>query len=244
MTTTSPLIGILAYAIQDPKNTGWFYYANRQQDIDAVQAAGGTPLLLPAMLSLTSIPALLDRLDGIYLAGGGDIDGSLIGCPDHPLIDGIDHQRDEIELEIARLARQRSLPILGICRGCQVVNVAAGGSLVIDIPSEVPGALKHRPSADKKVVSHPVTLLPGSRLDAIYQSANLTVNSYHHQSVALPGSGVTVSAHAPDGVIEAIEANDHPFYMGVQWHPERQAGNPPQIARLFKAFIQAASLSK
>jgi putative glutamine amidotransferase len=242
--TFFPIIGVLAYAVQDPRNPGWFYYANREQDIAAIQVAGGTALLLPATIPLDLIPALLERLDGIYLAGGGDIDGSFFGYDKHPLIKNIDRRRDEIELEIARLARQRALPTLGICRGCQVMNVAAGGSLIIDIHSEILKALQHRPKQGQKVVSHPVTLMESSRLASIYRDTNLTVNSYHHQSVAQPGKGLAPAAYAPDGVVEAIEAGDHPFYIGVQWHPERQAGNPPQITKIFNAFIQAAKRSE
>jgi putative glutamine amidotransferase len=236
----SPLIGIPAYSLPDLKNPGWFYYANRQQDLQAVQAAGGCPILLPTLIKLDQIPALLHRLDGIYLAGGGDIDGDLLGLPHHPLIQSINRQRDEIELSMARLARQRAMPIIGICRGCQIMNVAAGGSLVIDIPSEITNALQHTPYENQKFITHTVNLVEGSQLASIHGAANLTVNSYHHQSAGKPGVGLIYSAHAPDGVVEALEASDHPFYIGVQWHPERSVGNPPEINKIFEAFIQAA----
>jgi putative glutamine amidotransferase len=172
--------------------------------------------------------------------GGGDVDGHFFGESGNPWIQSINLQRDEFELELARLARRSALPTLGICRGCQVLNVAAGGSLVVDILNANPAALKHDPDPDHPLVSHPVELVKTSRLEKIYGTALLTVNSYHHQAVKNTGKGITISAYAPDHTVEGIEASDHPFYIGVQWHPERSKGNQPGIEVIFNALVESA----
>jgi putative glutamine amidotransferase len=238
--TLKPIIGIASGIISDKHNPGWHYYATREQDVAAVMNAGGYPLLLPPVFTSADAGAILDRLDGLYLAGGGDVDGSHYGEAGNLFIKGIQQARDESELALARLARQQAVPTLGICRGCQLLNVASGGSLVADIPSANPAALRHHTNTPSDDASHPVHLVAGTRLAAIYGTLTLSVNSHHHQSVKLPGEGLTITAHAPDGTVEAVEDASLPFYLGVQWHPERSKGNQAGIELIFTELVKAA----
>jgi putative glutamine amidotransferase len=235
-----PIIGIASGYIRDRDNAGWHYYATREQDVAAVVYAGGTPLLIPPVFSPADAGAILESLDGLYLAGGGDVSGAHFGQEGNPFIQGINPKRDECELTLARLARRLGKATLGICRGCQVLNVAAGGSLVVDIQSANPSALRHHTDTTYTDASHPVTLIEGTHLASIYASRLLTVNSHHHQAVNQPGDGLTVSAHAPDGTIEGIEDKTLPFYLGVQWHPERARGNQEGIEIIFSELVKAA----
>ena len=235
-----PIIGIASGYIRDRENAGWHYYATREQDVAAVLAAGGYPILIPPVLKAGDVTSILDHLDGLYLAGGGDVDGSHYGENGNDSIQSVNPDRDESELALARQARRLGKPTLGICRGCQVLNVAAGGSLVVDIPSANPSALRHHTDKTYVDASHPVTLVPGTRLASIYGALALTVNSHHHQAVHQPGDGLVVTAHAPDGIIEGIEDSALPFFLGVQWHPERARGNQEGIEIIFSEFVSAA----
>jgi len=238
--STQPIIGIASGCIADPHHPNWNYYATRHHDVDAVVNAGGYPLLIPPVYTAASVSAVLERLDGLYLAGGGDVNGIHYGQPNHPDIFSINDARDESELALVRLARQLGKPTLAICRGCQVLNVAMGGTLVVDIQSANPAARRHHTDTTFSDASHTVSLVPGTRLAAIYASPTLTVNSHHHQAVYQPGNGLTVTAHAPDGTIEAVEDSALPFFVGVQWHPERAKGNQPGIEIIFAEFVKAA----
>ncbi|MCE1253396.1 MAG: gamma-glutamyl-gamma-aminobutyrate hydrolase family protein [Anaerolineae bacterium] len=234
------VIGVAAYAIADGRHAGWNYYGNREQDIKAIRRAGGTPVLIPPFLEGDDAVGILERLDGLYLAGGGDIDASFLGIPTTPLIQNIDLERDRMELALARLAYRLNLSVLGVCRGSQVMAAALGGRLVIDIPAEIKGAISHNPQEPAEFISHPVQLAADSRLASIYGRQSLMVNSYHHQAVRAPGENLTVTARAADGVVEAVEAPDRDFYVGLQWHPEREAGNDADISKIFDAFVGAA----
>ena len=209
-------------------------------NIDAVLAAGGVPLVLPSHAPEELVPTLLDRLDGLILTGGGDIDAAHFGQERHPQADEPDANRDHFELAAARYAYENRLPTLGYCRGVQVMAVATGGTLWQDIPSQLPGSLTHRyPSDTQSHQFHPVTLLAGSRLAAIMGDETHPVNTFHHQAVQNLGDGLQACAWAPDGVIEAIEAPDR-FFLGVQWHPERLANRDQKALALFEALVQAA----
>ena len=211
--------------------------------VQAVLAAGGVPVILPASLPPAAVPACLERLDGLIISGGGDIDAVHFGQERHPKAGIPDAARDAFELAAARHARQTGLPTLGVCRGVQVLAVAAGGSLWQDIPSQLPESITHRyPSDTQPHELHPVTVQEGSRLAAIMGSEAHPVNSFHHQAVQRPGEGMRACAWAPDGVIEAIEAADG-FFLGVQWHPERLVQRDEKALALFKALIKAAQSS-
>jgi putative glutamine amidotransferase len=207
--------------------------------IAALQRAGAAPLLLPTGIPLARLPALLQRIDGLLLSGGGDIYPARYRQAPHAGLRSVDPSRDALELKLARLAIERQIPVLGICRGLQVLNVTSGGSLYQDLPSQRPSSLEHQPPTPDPTCLHGVRLEPESRLARIVGAKSLEVNSDHHQSIQALGRGWVVAATSLDGVIEAIEYPDHPFALGVQWHPERL---PPgdRSRRLMAAFIRAA----
>ncbi|HEX7127854.1 MAG TPA: gamma-glutamyl-gamma-aminobutyrate hydrolase family protein [Thermodesulfobacteriota bacterium] len=218
-----------------------------------VAAAGGLPVLLPCVAGGSAEPdggdaalvaETIARLDGLILTGGRDVDPRHYGEPPHARLGAIDPARDALELAAVAAARARRLPILGICRGIQVLAVAFGGSLVQDLGSEVAGAIRHEQRLDKRRPSHEVSVEPGSRLAAILgRSGALRVNSYHHQAVRRVPDGFRVSATAPDGVIEAMEAVDprYGFVVGVQWHPEGLWRGDDASRRLFRALVAEAA---
>jgi putative glutamine amidotransferase len=188
--------------------------------------------------------ALIDTLDGVLLTGGGDIDPVLYGEERHPTVEDAEPGRDEFEIDLARRARAADMPLLAICRGAQVLNVAAGGTLVQDIPSAVDTDLSHSLQNPKDCIAHPVQITRGSRLHAalgarVDAACTCRVNSRHHQSVGRIGKELVASAVAPDGVVEAIEDPTAGFCVGVQWHPEN-FWRTGEFRPLFDAFIEAA----
>jgi putative glutamine amidotransferase len=211
--------------------------------VRAVQDAGGLPLILPAALRPEWAQEALSLLDGLLLSGGGDIDPQRYGQEQAPQVAGVDPERDRSELALVRDALQVGKPILAICRGIQVLNVALGGTLHQDIASEIPRALRHRPAAgeDRDAPTHLVEISAGSRLASILGGTQARVNSFHHQAVCDPGRELVVTARAPDGVIEGLEHRTHAFCVGVQWHPEIARGNQEGMERLFAAFVSAAA---
>jgi putative glutamine amidotransferase len=201
------------------------------------------------VLDISESPrALIDTLDGVLLTGGGDIDPVLYGEARHPSVEDAEPGRDEFEIDLARRAMEAGMPLLAICRGAQVLNVAAGGTLVQDIPTAVATELPHSLTRPRDGIAHPIQITRGSRLhDAlgtgVDASCTCRVNSRHHQSVGTLGKGLVASAVAPDGVIEAIEAPDAAFCVGVQWHPEN-FWRTGEFKALFDAFARAAALSR
>ena len=203
--------------------------------IEALLGAGALPVVIPLGLTDEDRRALVARLDGVVLPGGGDIDPAEYGQEPHPALSDVDVLRDSLELNLARDAAQSDLPLLAVCRGVQVLNVALGGTLVQDIPSQVPGAVKHSfrlIDAPREHLAHAVKVAEGSRLAEILGTPITSVNSRHHQSVDKVAPGLEVVAHAPDGVIEGVEHPTHPFLIGVQWHPENLQAIP-EMKRLF-----------
>ena len=190
------------------------------------------------------LPQALEGCSGLMLTGGVDVDPAEYGESDvHPTVE-LDPERDKYELALARLALSRDLPVLAICRGAQVLNTAAGGTLVQDIPSAFPGALNHQETDKKDEFVHDVTVAPGTCLwtllaPQLRDEQSIPVNSRHHQSVASPAPGFIVSAVSPDGIVEAIEKPEAQFCVGVQWHPEnfRRGG---EFNTLFEGFVDAA----
>ncbi len=200
---------------------------------EAVVRAGGTPLILPPLI--TDFAVLLERLDGLILTGGLDLPPEWYGQEAHPNTRLADRRRLESDRVLVEAALSRSIPILAICMGCQLLNVALGGDLIQDIPTQVEGAFPHAP----RETFHRVRIEPGSRLAGIVGRTDLEVNSSHHQAVRWPGRGLRAVAWAPDGVIEAVEGDGERFLLGVQWHPERLHERPEHLA-LFRALVQAA----
>lgn len=194
------------------------------------------------VLEVTESPKqLLGEIDGLLLTGGGDVDPVFYREDRHPSVQDAEPGRDEFELDLARRALDAGVPVLAICRGSQVLNVAAGGTLMQDIPTALPAGLPHAVDQPKNALVHDVAVTPGSRLHQVLQPAgtDVRVNSRHHQAIGSLGRGLTASATAPDGVIEAVEAPQADFCIGVQWHPENfwKSG---EFKRLFEAFVAAA----
>jgi putative glutamine amidotransferase len=209
--------------------------------VKAVEQAGGHARVLEVS---ESPRALLDKLDGLLLTGGGDVDPAWYGEERHPSLHDAEPGRDEFEVDLARRAVDADLPVLAICRGAQVLNVASGGSLVQDIPSAVETDLPHTIQHPQDAMAHDVTLVPGSRLEqalglAVVADQTCRVNSRHHQAMKVLGRDLVVSATAPDGIVEAIEIPSKHFCIGVQWHPEN-FWRTGEFSPLFDAFLAAA----
>jgi putative glutamine amidotransferase len=207
----------------------------------AVERAGGVPLFLPFLTS-EALDELLDRCDGLLFSGGGDFAGRFYGASDDKRLRRVVPERDRFEWALGRRALDVQLPLLGICRGMQWLNVMEGGSLYADISYGFPSALNHGGDSNPgELYRHSVALELGSSLFDITGTATLEVNSRHHQAISTTGRRVTVAARAPDGIIEGIELQGHPFAIGVQWHPENLAASDPASRRLFEAFTSAAA---
>ncbi|AVH66904.1 peptidase C26 [Nostoc sp. 'Peltigera membranacea cyanobiont' 213] len=234
------LIGITTYGRQEalPFSLPSVY-------IDAVRAAGGTPILLPP--GETDPAILLEPLDGLIMSGGGDINPVWYEGLDHPSIYSIDSDRDAFELQLAKYAMQHHLPVLGICRGLQILIVASGGTLIPHVPEVYGNSVLHRidPEPGKRLpTEHLVQINGESRLANIVQNTHISVVSWHHQAVHKVPDGWRVVAHASeDGVIEAVEHEHHPWAIGVQWHPELSV-NDPHHERIFQAFVQATYIEQ
>lgn len=210
--------------------------------VSATVRAGGLPLILPPVIRSADIPAILDDLDGLLLSGGEDIDPALFSEEPHPRLGRIDPDRDRFELAIFLEAWQRRTPVLAICRGIQVVNVALGGTLWQDIPSQRPGGLPHSPTANRDQRTHEVELIAGSRTAQALGTTRFDTNSFHHQSIKLLAPGLIVTGTAPDGEIEAVEPGGEAGWMlAVQWHPEEFYHQDSAPDRgLFAAFMVEA----
>lgn len=208
---------------------------------EAISRAGGLPLMIPLGLSEAELNDIVDRVDGILLPGGGDIEPALYHGSDHATIYDINPDRDRVEMAIVRRALATQKPILAICRGHQIFNVALGGSLWEDVESLMPGAQKHNFLAGARTDRpHTVEIKPGSRLATCLGQSSVRVNSLHHQGVRQIASGLVATATAPDGLVEALEAPGHPFAVSVQWHPENLLDVDGSMLGLFAGLVAAA----
>jgi putative glutamine amidotransferase len=205
---------------------------------EAIERAGAIPVILPPMGS-QAIDPLMARLSGICIAGGPDIDPRSYGGESHPQLGPTEPDLDRFELAVIWAARARCIPILAICRGAQMLNVALGGSLHMHLPDDAGDRVEHRRAGSEGPAAlHEIRVEPDSALGRVVGSERVTVNSYHHQAARKLGRGLRAVAHADDGVVEAIELNGPDFVVGVQWHAECMEA-PEQLA-LFDAFTQAA----
>lgn len=231
-----PLIGITTTG---QRGTGSFCL--RSEYVDAVRFSGGHPILLPPGEPEESA-LILERVDGIILSGGGDIDPAIYDGAPHPTIYSVDSERDRFEISLAQLALNTDVPILGICRGLEVLVVATGGSLVPHLPDEFALVVVHR-AEQALPTEHSVYIAPESCLAKVIGETEATVVSWHHQASRTVPLGWRVTAQAADGVIEAIEHEHHPWAIALQWHPELAINDPLQ-QRIFRAFVAAAQNRK
>lgn len=208
----------------------------------ALEKSGGLPLVL-ATLEPVKAADYLNMLHGLLLSGGGDVDPCYFGEEPLPGCGEITPQRDAVEMRLIDLAIQRNMPVLAICRGIQVLNIACGGDIYQDLRRRNGRCLQHWQKARDCHPTHSVGLVPGTLLEHIFGGTkSMRVNSFHHQAVRRPGAGIKITASSPDGIIEAVEMKDRSFVLGVQWHPEalslagRKGGQ-----EIFDAFLQAAS---
>ena len=241
-----PLVGIPAQTLQSiddiPEVLPHSWVMNSRYYL-AAASAGAVPVMIPLFDSdEPTLRALYDRLDGVLLAGGVDMEPHTFGEAPHPRLGRTDHARDDVELRLARWAVAEGKPILGLCRGHQVLNVACGGSLYQDIEAQLPDAIRHDyfPGFPRDYLAHDIEVTGDTRLAEASRSASMPVNSMHHQAVKELGAGLAVSGRAPDGVIEAIEGTGSSYLVGVQWHPEVFELRDDRTQRLFRSFVDAA----
>jgi putative glutamine amidotransferase len=241
-----PLIGITTQRwSSSQKNPNARVQGELSAYIDAVLGAGGLPILIPLSIQGDDLRDLYSRLAGVMLPGGGDIDPGRYEAERHPSVHEIDPERDEAEIWLARQAMADAKPLFGICRGIQIMNVAAGGSLIQDIPSELPASEPHyfhHPQYALDYPAHMVQVEEGSVLANVVGTPILQVNSRHHQAMRSVAPGLEVVGRAPDGVIEAVEKSGQPFTLAVQWHPENLQAQPSMRA-LFERFVREAAKS-
>jgi putative glutamine amidotransferase len=226
-----PIIGITTYSRSE---SGEFTLPGAY--VDAIQAAGGVPILFPP--NQPEPARLLEIIDGLVFSGGGDIAPEAYGGSHHPTIYMVDAERDEFELTLAKQAMASKIPILGICRGMQILTVASGGALITHVPEVYGDQIHHRLDHPRRPIEHPVQINPQSRLGE-WLGTELTVVSWHHQAVQTVPEGWRQVAQAADGLVEAIEHLHHPWLIAVQWHPELSSVESIH-PRLFAALVKAA----
>lgn len=216
--------------------------------VTALENAGLVPLVVPPLGNASAARQIISRVGGLVLSGGGDLDPVHYGEPLHPKAHPPQVDRDATELALIAAARERRLPVLAICRGIQVLNVALGGTLVQDIGSQVPSALQHDAAPESGAAAtrdsrtHDVIITPGSRLARALGSTHIAVNSFHHQAVARTADELRETAHSPDGIIEGLETDGDWWVLAVQWHPEEMDRTEQEWDRsLFAAFAEAVT---
>jgi putative glutamine amidotransferase len=238
-----PMIGLTPTPSTDTIPPGTFRrYALASTYTEGVEEAGGIPFILPPQAG--NVDHILDRIDGLLFSGGGDIDPARYGDTNtNEKTYGIDEQRDRFELELFQHALERDMPILCVCRGIQVANVALGGTLIQDIASDYSDEIEHRQheagyrAPDK---SHRVIVEPDSRLHSVYETTEIESNSFHHQAIRDVADDLVVVGRAPDGIIEAVDRPSSTWFLGVQWHPEMMFKEHPEHLKPFIALVNAA----
>lgn len=239
-----PVIGITADSSECEKTgsrtnrEGLYSLASRY--CDAIENAGGLPIIIPHSRSRTQIRHLLRRIDGLLISGGGfDIDPAYYGEQPIAELGKINSQRTFTELQSIAFGLDRDLPMLGICGGAQAINVALGGSLYQDIQTQLPAAQKHRQDERSNSYGHVVEVARGTLLYKVCRRQRLQVNTTHHQAIRKLGKGLAINATAPDGLIEGIESKKHSFVLGLQWHPEVLARREAVQRKIFSSFVLA-----
>jgi putative glutamine amidotransferase len=244
---TRPVIGIATQTLPAVPGQLPPCWIMGQRYVHVLRESGGVPWLIPLVPDdVATLREIFDRLDGIFLTGGVDVDPSQYGEAKQTYCGTTDPARDEVELTLLRWAIEADKPVLAVCRGIQALNVACGGTLFQDVAAQVPAAIKHDyfPTRDnphcRNYLAHPIAVRSDTRLGRILGAERVPVNSMHHQAIKRLGHGLVVSASAPDGVIEAVEGADGRYLVAVQWHPEELADSDPGMRRLFTTFLDAA----
>ena len=242
-----PVIGIATQTLDAVPGELPACWVMGQRYVNVLRTVGAVPWLIPAVPDdPDTLRQIYDRLDGIFLTGGVDVDPSRYGETQQSYCGRTDPPRDEVEIQLIRWALADRRPILAVCRGIQIVNVALGGSLFQDVAVQVPHALKHDyfPTKDhpaRDYLAHPIEVKRGTRMAELLGSNSVTVNSMHHQAIKDLAPSLVPSAFAPDGLIEGVEASDDRYLVGVQWHPEELADRDPAMRRLFTSFVSGAA---
>jgi len=243
-----PLIGVTTQTLQAidgiPEGLPHSVVMN-QRYYHAVASAGGAPVLVPLLDDLETLRAIYERMDGILIPGGVDVDPEAFGEKPHERLGRIDPARDRVEIQLVKWAVEDDKPLLGLCRGLQVINVALGGTLYQDLETEYPNGIKHdyfpTYGYSRDHLAHDVAVEAGSRMRHALVNAAVPVNSMHHQGIKALASRLSPSAVAPDGLIEAAESTSESYIVGVQWHPEVFELSDPSSGVLFTDFVQAAA---
>jgi len=242
-----PVIGIVTQSlppVHGERPLCWIVGAGY---INALRTVGGVPWVIPLLPhDMDTMNEIFDRLDGVFLTGGVDVEPSYYGETKLPICGITDPDRDAIESALLRHAMETHKPVLAVCRGLQILNVVCGGTLYQDVATQVPAALKHDhfPSPanpSRKYLAHDITVKQDTRLGAIMGQTVVPVNSMHHQAIKELGRGLVPNCYAPDGIIEGIEGVNGQYLMAVQWHPEELTETQPEMKRLFTTFIDAAA---
>lgn len=237
-----PLIGITAYDYQRPP-MGWRYDVCYGRNADVIEQAGGLPVLIPSNLQQDSLREIYERLDGVMLPGGGDVSPTRYNEDNQTKLYDISDNRDHTEINLMQWSVEDDLPVLGICRGIQVMNVAMGGSLVQDIPSTIETDERHSikvPDEERSKILHSVIIQRDSLLASVIGETQIRVNSIHHQSIKDLAPTLQKVAQADDGIIEGVEMPDKHFVLGVQWHPEDMVADDERMVNLFQTFVDVA----
>ena len=233
---TAPVIGITTGYQAEKRPT----FSLPGDYVESVLLAGGVPLLLPAVEDARMTERLLAQVDGVLLSGGPDVDPSEYGEEPHPKTRPLHPRRNRFDLSLAGLAACRGLPVMGICLGCQVLNVALGGTLYQHVPDEIAPALRHSAGEPGQRTNHRVRIAEDSHLARIVGTTDLATNSSHHQAIREVAPPLRAVAWSEDGVIEAAEARDERFLLAIQWHPENLAAKRTEHLALFAALVEAA----
>ena len=255
-----PVVGVVTQSLEAIPGKLPPCWVMGQRYVRVLAANGAVPWLIPLLPDdEATLRSTYEYLDALFLTGGVDVDPACYGEPRHERCDRADPARDWTEITLVRWALADRKPVLGVCRGIQVINVACGGSLYQHVPEEFDSAVKHdcfsssagsascaAPASSgpytRDYLAHPVRIAVGSRLGSLFGEAEVAVNSMHHQGIKRLATGLRASAHAPDGLIEGVEDASGRYLVGVQWHPEELAEAHPSQRRLFADFIQAATL--
>lgn len=242
-----PVIGIATQTLPGVPGERQTCWLMGRSYIEELRKVGAVPWVIPLVPhDPDTLTEIFTRLDGVFITGGVDVDPSRYGEDKTPLCGATDPDRDAVEIALLNHARERGLPVLAVCRGIQILNVACGGTLYQDVRAQVPAALKHDyfPTPDqpsRQYLAHDITVKAGTRLARILRESVVPVNSMHHQAIKDLAPTLIPTAYAPDGIIEGVEAADGPYLVGVQWHPEELTESHPGMQRLFTSFVESAA---